>query len=72
MRLLHRLYAKIFGYFWLPCPICWKEFGGHEVKSLGFCATVPVKNMDKVVCTDPRCIYEAGFIAGQKSTNHAA
>ena len=30
MRLLHRLYAKLFGYFWLPCPICGEYFGGHE------------------------------------------
>lgn len=30
MRLFHRLYALIFGYFWLPCPVCRRYFGGHE------------------------------------------
>lgn len=30
MRRLHRLYAWLFGYFWLPCPICGRMFGGHE------------------------------------------
>lgn len=30
MRLLHKLYAFIFGYFWLPCPKCGRYFGGHE------------------------------------------
>lgn len=25
-----RLYAKLNGYFWLPCNICGKMFGGHE------------------------------------------
>ena len=30
MRLLNKLYAFIFGYFWLPCPICSEYFGGHE------------------------------------------
>ena len=45
-------YAKINGYFWLPCPICGEYFGGHEkhgdvniitshgdgwVKSIGVC-----------------------------------
>lgn len=30
MRIFHRLYAKALGYFWLPCPICGKYFGGHE------------------------------------------
>lgn len=29
-RGLHRLYAKLHGYFWLPCHICGRPFGGHE------------------------------------------
>lgn len=29
-RMLNRAYAKLHGFFWLPCPICSKEFGGHE------------------------------------------
>lgn len=29
-RRLHRLWAAMFGYFWLPCPLCGREFGGHE------------------------------------------
>lgn len=30
MRKLHHMYAWLFGYFWLPCPSCGAEFGGHE------------------------------------------
>jgi C4-type Zn-finger protein len=30
-RFFNRLYAFTHGYFWLPCPICGEEFGGHEV-----------------------------------------
>lgn len=30
MRLLHKIYAMIFGYYWLPCIKCGKMFGGHE------------------------------------------
>ena len=30
MRLFHRFYAWLFGYFWLPCPRCGTMFGGHE------------------------------------------
>ena len=30
IRFLHRCYAWMFGYFWLPCPACGKYFGGHE------------------------------------------
>ena len=29
-RLLNRIWAFLMGYFWLPCPICNKNFGGHE------------------------------------------
>jgi hypothetical protein len=29
-RLLNKLYAHLFGYFWLPCPQCGQFFGGHE------------------------------------------
>jgi len=32
MRLYHKIYAWIFGYFWIPCPKCGKMFGGHESK----------------------------------------
>ena len=34
-RLLHKLYANFFGYFWLPCPLCGEMFGGHEWTSGG-------------------------------------
>lgn len=29
-RLWNKLYAAFMGYFWEPCPICGKKFGGHE------------------------------------------
>lgn len=29
-RWLHRSYAFLFRYFWLPCPLCYRNFGGHE------------------------------------------
>ena len=29
-RWFNAVYAHLFGYFWLPCPICGKKFGGHE------------------------------------------
>ena len=29
-RWLHRWYAFLFGYFWIPCPSCGRMFGGHE------------------------------------------
>lgn len=29
-RFLQRLYAWLHGWFWLPCPVCGRKFGGHE------------------------------------------
>ena len=28
-----RIHAAVFGYFWLPCPVCGEMFGGHEQPS---------------------------------------
>jgi len=29
-RLFNKIYAKTMGYFWIPCPLCGRMFGGHE------------------------------------------
>lgn len=29
-RILHRVYARLGGYFWAPCPLCGTYYGGHE------------------------------------------
>lgn len=29
-RWLHRVWARVFGYFWAPCPECGRMFGGQE------------------------------------------
>lgn len=29
-RRYNQLYALVWGYFWLPCPLCGEPFGGHE------------------------------------------
>lgn len=56
MRLLHRVYALLAGYFWLPCPRCGAEFGGHEVQTPEFSyrrADEPDPYRDRVLC--PPC-----------------
>ena len=30
IRYFHKLWAKFNGYFWMPCPVCGRNFGGHE------------------------------------------
>lgn len=40
-RWMHRLYARLDGYFWTPCPLCRRRFGGHEWKERdGLSATI--------------------------------
>lgn len=29
-RIFNCIKAHLCGYFWLPCPICGNNFGGHE------------------------------------------
>ena len=32
-RWFNWLRAQVGGYFWLPCPMCRRNFGGHEMSS---------------------------------------
>lgn len=34
-RYLHRAWASLFGYFWLPCSHCGEPFGGHQWRNRG-------------------------------------
>ncbi|MBF6174038.1 hypothetical protein [Nocardia blacklockiae] len=29
----HEAHARVNGYFWLPCELCGRHFGGHEITS---------------------------------------
>ena len=56
-RSIAKAYARMFGYFWLPCPLCGQEFGGHEWKDIdGKCSTIPWPQegpgMNKGICPD--------------------
>jgi len=31
-RWVHRVWARVFGYFWMPCSECGEMYGGHEWK----------------------------------------
>ena len=51
-RILNFVWAAWFGYFWLPCPLCNKNFGGHEWKE-------SLNASDHTgVGTCPKCINE--------------
>ncbi len=31
MRFFNKIYANMMQYFWLPCALCTRMFGGHEI-----------------------------------------
>lgn len=54
-RWFHRAYAAALGYFWLPCPACGAEFGGHEWRPRrGHAADIPdgTPGGGKGICPD--------------------
>ncbi|MGD8331289.1 MAG: hypothetical protein PVJ49_17795 [Acidobacteriota bacterium] len=54
-RFLHRAWAMLRGYAWIPCPICKKRFGSHERRPGN---ELWITGRDSVaVC--PRCADEA-------------
>lgn len=59
MRTLHRLYAWLFGYFWLPCPVCGRMFGGHEIADRFTAALIDKDGRACCVCQDPQCSHDA-------------
>jgi len=46
-RFVHWIYAHQTGHFWLPCPICKKNFGGHEASETSLMET---PSSGKLVC----------------------
>ena len=44
MKLLRKFWAKLNGYFWLPCPLCDRMFGGFESATEGW------RSKGKMVC----------------------
>lgn len=51
-RRAHRDHAMANGYFWMPCPLCGLDFGGHEI-----CGSIPMPDNPPGVSTGicPRC-----------------
>lgn len=51
-RWMHHLWAVMWGFFWLPCPVCTRPFGGHETNGWGH--TLWLRDgSGKMTC--PRC-----------------
>ena len=61
MRTLNRMYAWLFGYFWLPCHVCGRMFGGHEIANI-FTAALITADGAYCVCPDPQCSHDAAVL----------
>jgi len=64
MRFLNRLYAFVFGYFWLPCPICNRMYGGHESVWPNFFSEVD-DTYNRSVCS-AKCANKAQELAASR------
>ena len=53
IRFLHKCYARVFGYFWLPSPICGENFGGHELLNSAWGPGVLAED-GRAYCTCPK------------------
>ena len=73
-RFIHQNFARQYGYFWLPCPVCHEPFGGHEWgpgDEDGDCSIIDTVqfydwnrgfvagSMSGGVCPKPECMAEA-------------
>jgi hypothetical protein len=46
---LHQIYAFVAGYFWIPCAVCGRMFGGHECGA--FLYDTPYTGSGKRICS---------------------
>jgi len=71
-KLIKRIYAKLNGYFWLPCPLCHDMFGGFEASNTSLWYKViwdekhefPIGTKGHTVCR--KCAKKAQEINYQK------
>lgn len=52
-RLIRRALARASGFFWLPCPVCEREFGGGEKGGGILMLSLLDPSVGRVTC--PRC-----------------
>ncbi len=59
-RWFRKLRADLFGYFWLPCPICHEHFGGFETGgTLNDPGHDGQEGTGRIICRKPSCAEEA-------------
>lgn len=59
LRIIHKIYANAFGYFWLPCPVCKEHFGGHEISRTMTECVLCDDGRTYCVCPKTECNAEA-------------
>ena len=66
VRRFHRYYANAFGYFWLPCPICGENYGGHEWKNHNVGIATERAGVTKGMCNECAKRFEAKHPPGSQ------
>lgn len=56
-RTLNHFTALVLGYFWRPCPLCGKMFGGHEWHYETDSMIMETRSSGELVC--PECTEKA-------------
>lgn len=61
-RWFNRAKAALTGRYWMPCPICGEEYGGHEEGQVGLCSLayapeqgIAIAQFQKGVCKATAC-----------------
>ena len=68
MEFLRKFWANMNGYFWLPCPVCGRMFGGFEIADNGLigkpgeCGTCVCKKCNEEVLKVNKKNFEEGKI----------
>lgn len=70
-KLIKKIYADLFGYFWKECPICKEMFGGYEIGDISLWEEVKFDKNNfpsfiKGQCVCKNCSQKAQEINYQK------
>jgi len=70
-RFLHQIFARVFGFFWMPCVGCGLFFGGHEVarhlRRGVFCAAVKSEESTSGFLVCPACTPQVAITGASRA-----
>jgi hypothetical protein len=61
-RFVHRLYAGLMGYYWKPCHLCGRMYGGHEASESVSVQVEGEQPNQKMVCSRHRAPFPMAHV----------